>query len=66
MIPWGKTQLAVLWSVIAVESWRDLDTILGILLSGVLLGEWVWAKLIRPACVRRKWLKPPRRRFYDE
>ena len=65
MIPLWKTQLAMLWGVIAIESWQDLDTILGILLSGVLLGEWVWVKLIRPACVRRRWLKPPRRRYYE-
>jgi hypothetical protein len=54
-----------MWSVIGIETLGGLDTFLGILVSSLILGEWVWAKIIRPACVRRRWLKAPKRRSYD-
>lgn len=46
------------WALIGITSWADFAAFLGAIYTAVLLGEWIWKKVIRPFCIGRGWMKP--------
>lgn len=50
------TKLGSLWAAVGVTSWADVAAALAALYSVLLIGEWLWKKMIKPFMVWRKWL----------
>lgn len=49
----------------AVDLISQIGAVAGALVAIWVFLDRVWAKVIRPFCVRRKWLKPLKRRAVD-
>lgn len=57
-----------LFSVLAaagIGTWSDFAAALAAIYSLVLIFEWLWKRLGRPACEHWGWLKPRHRRNTD-
>ena len=59
-IPMPVAKVVSLWAVIGVTSWTEAAAFAGFVYSMILIGEWVWKKLIRPLAERRGWVKERR------
>lgn len=46
-----------LWAFIGITSWTEAAAFAGFLYSGLLIGEWLWKKAVRPFAERRGWVK---------
>lgn len=48
-----------------ISSWSEFAALMAALYTTLLIGEWLWKKLVRPFCERRAWLVRKRRNRYD-
>ena len=62
----AATKVAAVWTGVGIGqtawSWADLAAILAAIYSAILIGEWVWRRLARPAFERSGFLKPRKRK----
>ena len=61
-----EIKIASAWALVGITSWADFAAFVAAIYTLILLGEWVWKKLIRPFCESRGWLKRLKRRYYDD
>lgn len=50
---------AALWTLVGISSWTELAAFLGCIYSTLLIGEWVWKKVLRGYARSRGWIKSP-------
>jgi uncharacterized protein HemY len=58
-------KIASAWAAVAVTSWADFAAMLAAFYTLLLICEWFWKKVIRPACEIRGWVKRKKRRADD-
>ena len=58
-------KLVTAWAAVGITSWAEAASALAALYTIILIGEWLWKKLIRPFCERRNWLQRLARRRED-
>ena len=59
----GKlVKAGTVWAAIGITSWADFASFLAALYSLLLLGEWMWKKLIKSFLISRGYIKVDRRR----
>lgn len=61
-----EIKIASAWALVGITSWADFAAFVAAIYTLILLGEWFWKKVIRPACESRGWLPRLKRRFYDD
>lgn len=47
-----------LWALIGVTSWAEAAAFAGFIYSLLLIGEWLWKRVVRKFAARRGWVKP--------
>ena len=55
-MPVGK--FVSLWAVIGITSWTEAAAFAGFVYSILLIGEWLWKRVVRKFAARRGWVKP--------
>ncbi len=66
-VDYAPVKIATAWlAAIGISSWSDFAALLAALYSLILIGEWVWKKLLRPCFERRGWVKRRMRRQTDK
>jgi hypothetical protein len=58
-------KLVTAWLAISITSWADVASILAALYTLLLIGEWLWKRLVRPRLEGRGLVKRKRRRLTD-
>lgn len=59
-------KIATAWAAVGVTSWAEFASALAALYTLLLIGEWLWKKLIRPFCERRGLVQRLHRRKDDD
>lgn len=59
------TKVVSLWALIGVTTWTEAAAFAGFVYSMILIGEWVWKKILRRIAERRGWVKKRRRGPHD-
>jgi hypothetical protein len=54
------TKVVSLWAVIGVTSWTEAAAFAGFVYSMILIGEWLWKKIVRKIAEQRGWVKKRR------
>lgn len=49
------------WGAVNAIPWGTIASILAAAYTALLIGEWLWKKLLRPLAERRRWVKPRKR-----
>ncbi len=50
-------KLVTAWIAVSITSWAEAASFLAAIYSAILIGEWVWKRLLRPWCVRHGWVR---------
>lgn len=45
------------WAAIGITSWAEAASFVAFVYSSVLLGEWLWKRLVKPIAQQRGWIK---------
>jgi len=61
----GGIKIASAWAAVAITSWADAAAALAALYTILLIGEWVWKKVLRPFAERQGLIKRVSRRATD-
>lgn len=64
-VDYPMTKIATVLAAAGVATWADAAALLAALYTGILIGEWLWRRAIRPFCERRGWLERQMRRRDD-
>ena len=59
-------KIGTVWIAVGITSWADFAAAAAALYTLILIGEWLWKKLIRPVCYSHRWIKRPERRHADK
>ncbi len=49
------------WAAVNAIPWGTIASIMAAAYTALLIGEWLWKKLLRPLAERRGWVKPRKR-----
>ncbi len=58
-------KIGTAWGAVGITSWADAASAIAFLYTFVLLCEWLWKKLVKPALMSRGYIKAERRRKGD-
>jgi len=58
-------KIATAWAAVGVTSWAEFASVLAALYTMLLIGEWLWKRLIRPFCEKHGWVQRLQRRKSD-
>lgn len=58
-------KLVTAWAAVGITSWAEAASALAALYTIILIGEWLWKKLVRPFLERRGWIQRLARRRED-
>ena len=62
----GGTKATVAWGAVGISSWSDVAALLAALYTALLIVEWVWKRIARPAAEKRGLVKRKSRRASDD
>jgi len=51
------TKLGTAWAAVGITSWADFAAVLAAIYSALLIGEFLWKKVLRPLAKWRGWIK---------
>lgn len=62
----AATKVAAVWTGVGIGqtawSWADLAAILAAIYSAILIGEWIWRRIARPAFEKSGFVQPRKRK----